>query len=154
MPEADESPSAGREFVQWDRNLDAASSGPTWLKDIRIANAVMQVILEAGNGRSLCELRAFVVMVNHVHVLVRPMVATAKLTQWIKGVSAKTANEILCRTGQQFWQHESYDHWVRTSDELAKIRYYIERNPVRTGFVESAELWSWSSASSLSIRTS
>jgi putative transposase len=145
-PEADQSPSAGRAFVEWDRKLDASASGPTWLKDPRIASAVTDVIMQASSERSLCELGAFVVMVNHVHVLVRPMVRVAQLTQWIKGVSAKNANDILSRTGQQFWQHESYDHWVRTSDEFAGIRYYIERNPVRAGLVESAEQWLWSSA--------
>jgi len=31
-------------------------------------------------------------------------------------VSARRANELLERSGLPFWQRESYDHWVRSSD--------------------------------------
>lgn len=145
-PESSDSVSAGRAFASWDKLLDGGATGPTWLKDGRVASAVTDVTLQSAAERDLCDLVAFVVMVNHVHVLVRPKVAMSGLTQWVKGVSAKAANEILGRTGQQFWQHESYDHYLRTSDEYARIRYYIERNPVRAGLVESADQWTWSSA--------
>ena len=53
---------------------------------------------------------------------------------------------ILGRTGQPFWQDESYDRWVRGPSELEKIVRYIERNPVSAGLVDSIENWRWSSA--------
>jgi hypothetical protein len=49
-------------------------------------------------------------------------------------------------TGLPFWQDESYDHWVRGPEELAKIVRYIEENPVVAGLVSRGEDWRWSSA--------
>jgi len=63
----------------------------------------------------------------------------------LKSYTANRANEILCRTGQ-FWQHESYDHWVRDVDELERIVNYIRMNPVRASLCQSALEWMWSSA--------
>jgi type I restriction enzyme R subunit/putative DNA methylase len=60
--------------------------------------------------------------------------------------AARQANLILGRTGQPFWQDESYDHWVRTEAELEKIVRYIERNPVAAGLAAAVEDWPWSSA--------
>jgi hypothetical protein len=42
---------------------------------------------------------------------------------------ARDANRVLGRTGEPFWQKESYDHWVRNRNEFEKIRAYIEMNP-------------------------
>ena len=60
--------------------------------------------------------------------------------------AARQTNLILGRTGQPFWQDESYDHWVRTEVELEKIVRYIERNPVAAGLAAAVEDWPWSSA--------
>jgi hypothetical protein len=42
--------------------------------------------------------------------------------------------------------NESYDHWVRDADELARIIEYVETNPAKAGMVEAPEDWSFSSA--------
>ena len=55
-------------------------------------------------------------------------------------------NEVLGRAGQPFWQDESFDHWVRSSDELEKLIEYVECNPKWAGLAQSAEKWPWSSA--------
>jgi hypothetical protein len=64
----------------------------------------------------------------------------------LKGSTARSANCILGRTGQPFWQDESYDHYLRQGEPLDRIIAYIERNPVSAGLVSSPELWPWSSA--------
>jgi len=51
-----------------------------------------------------------VVMPNHVHLLILPQVPVAQLMRWLKGSTAREANRILGRTGQPFWQDESWDH--------------------------------------------
>jgi putative transposase len=84
--------------------------------------------------------------VNHVHLLIHPQVKLSRITKAIKNFSAREANAILRRTGQPFWQDESYDHWVRGPRELEKIVRYIEENPVAAGLVKRAEDWRWSSA--------
>jgi hypothetical protein len=53
---------------------------------------------------------------------------------------------LLGRTGQPFWQAESYDHSVRDDRESNRIKGYIENNPVKAGLVASAEDYPWSSA--------
>ena len=85
-------------------------------------------------------------MANHVHVLLLPQIPVARITKGIKGVTAKQANQLLGRTGQYFWQDESYDHWVRDDIEFAKIKSYIEGNPVTAGLVREESDWPWSSA--------
>ena len=52
-------------------------------------------------------------MANHVHILIYPEADLSKITKSIKNFSARQSNAILERTGQPFWQDESYDHWVR-----------------------------------------
>jgi REP element-mobilizing transposase RayT len=90
------------------------------------------------------DLHAYVVMANHVHVLILPHVSPSKLLQSVKGFSAKEANKLLGRTGQAFWQAESYDHWTR-DEEFERVRRYIEHNPVRAGLVGRPEDYRWSS---------
>jgi type I restriction enzyme R subunit/putative DNA methylase len=85
-------------------------------------------------------------MPNHVHLLILPQVSVPVLMRWLKGSTAREANRILGRTGQPFWQDESWDHYLRNSDQLNRTVAYIEGNPVSAGLVGLAELWPWSSA--------
>ena len=85
-------------------------------------------------------------MANHVHLLILPRVALSRLMQTLKGYTAREANKLLGRTGQRFWQAESYDRWVRDSREAERIRAYVENNPVKAGLVLRPEDYQWSSA--------
>ena len=85
-------------------------------------------------------------MANHVHLLVRPRVIASRFLQTLKGYTAREANRLLGRTGQPFWQAESYDHSVRDDRESDRIKAYIENNPVKAGLVANAEDYLWSSA--------
>ena len=138
--------SPGESFVHYDRILDSAQSGPIWLADERIANCVLAVLQEAQRN-NLLQINAFALMANHVHLLLAPFAPLQQITQRIKGATAHRANEILRRAGNPFWQHESYDHWVRSPEERQRIRSYIERNPVSAGLVALPEDYQWSSAS-------
>ena len=129
-----------------DRILDQARSGPLWLKDPRIAQSVISQLSELHRQNMFC-LRAYVLMANHVHILIEPQAPLAQITQRIKGATSREANLILDRSGQPFWQSESFDHWVRNPAQLRKIHTYIERNPVAAGLVQNPEDWPWSSAS-------
>jgi putative transposase len=72
-------------------------------------------------------------------------VSLARITQSLKGYTAREANRRLGRTGQPFWQDESYDHWVRSEAELVRVVEYIESDPVRSGLTTWPEEWRWSS---------
>lgn len=92
------------------------------------------------------DLIAYAIMSNHVHLLIWPKISPAHLLKSLKGASAREANRALGRTGEPFWQKESYDHWVRSSSEFEKIRAYIENNPVKAGLVQKPGDYRWSSA--------
>jgi type I restriction enzyme R subunit/putative DNA methylase len=103
--------------------------------------------LGAARELHLFELHAFAVMPNHVHVLLSSCVPLARLTKGIKRLAASKANELLGRTGQRFWQEESFDHWIRNAAEFERVKHYIEWNPVKAGLCKRPEDWPWSSAS-------
>ena len=92
------------------------------------------------------ELHAWVVMPNHVHAIFQPRAEMAGIMRWLKGRTGRVANQILARTGKPFWQDESFDHWVRSPEELQDLIHYVENNPVKAGLVETKEQWPWSSA--------
>lgn len=91
-------------------------------------------------------LHAYVVMPNHVHILLDPQSPLSRITGGIKGFSSRKANEILRRTGKPFWQDESFDHWIRSRSQFEKVHDYIENNPVKAGLAKGSKDWRWSSA--------
>ena len=138
--------SAGRAFVAQDRELDKAMSGPTWLSDCRVASAIKDALHRGETEMHLYQLQAWVIMPNHVHMLILPNAPLSKIMRWLKGSTARAANLILGRTGQRFWQEESFDHRVQSELDMERIVRYIENNPVSAGFVRAPEAWLWSSA--------
>jgi REP element-mobilizing transposase RayT len=133
-------------FMRKDKALDCSTRGPFWLRDPRIARIVSDAIQFGETGRHFYSLYAWAIMPNHVHVVFEPTVSLPSVMQWLKGRTSRSANRVLRRTGIPFWQDESYDHWIRSSEELKETIGYVESNPVKAGLVESAEEWPWSSA--------
>jgi REP element-mobilizing transposase RayT len=138
--------SSGRAFAALDRLLDEGCVGPLHLKHAAVADMVVEVLHDMSDVQRRYMLHAFVVMSNHVHVLVSPCIPLPQLMKALKGYTAKRANEILGLTGNPFWQEESYDHLVRNAAEGERIRRYIEQNPVRAGLVRETSAYRWSSA--------
>jgi putative DNA methylase len=138
--------SAGQAFVAVDREADKALFGPVWLRDTRIARIVADTLLYGERGRNFYQLHAWVIMPNHVHIVLLPKTSLAVITRWLKGSTARRANVILGRTGEAFWQDESFDHRVRDEAELERLVRYVERNPVNAGLVTNACDWRWSSS--------
>jgi REP element-mobilizing transposase RayT len=83
-------------------------------------------------------------MSNHVHLLVRPLVEPAVFLKIIKAFTARRVNQALGRGGP-LWQHESFDHWIRSQAEFEETVEYIEANPVRAGLVTRPQDFRWSS---------
>ncbi len=129
-----------------DRHLDTTRTGPMYLRQEEIARLVLSS-LRRGVEIGHYLLGSYVIMANHVHALLLPAISPSRLLRALKGSSAREANHVLGRTGETFWQAESYDHWVRDEIEYRRIAAYIENNPVRAGLVARAEDYAWSSAS-------
>ena len=133
---------SGEAFVLMDRYLDSARGG------ILTQESIAQIVLNslfAGEALLHYDLGPFVIMPNHVHVLLLPKVNPSQLLKSLKGSTAREANRLLNRTGEPFWQRESYDHWVRNTQEWDKIARYIETNPVKAGLAKTPEEYRWSS---------
>lgn len=137
---------SGQAFVAMDRILDPAETGPRYLAMAAIAHMVIEAIRNRERELKHYELHAFVLMANHLHLLITPTMDFSKIMHSLKRYTAAEANRILGRTGQRFWQDESYDRLVRDGAEFDRIRHYIENNPVKAGIVSTPEDYVWSSA--------
>lgn len=83
----------------------------------------------------------FVVMPNHVHLLVQFLEAVDMQRQcesW-KHFTATLINRELGRTGH-FWQGESFDHLVRSPEQFEALRQYIAENPRQANLREGEYL--------------
>jgi REP element-mobilizing transposase RayT len=92
------------------------------------------------------ELRAWVVMPNHVHVLFQTGSESMSRTveNW-KKFTAHEANKLIGRQGQ-FWFGDYWDTFMRDSEHELRTRQYIETNPVKAFLVREVKGWPWSSA--------
>ncbi len=72
----------------------------------------------------------FVVMPNHVHVIVIPRGegTFSKITHSWKSYTAIELNKIINQRGP-VWMPESFDHIIRSPELLERIRQYIKDNP-------------------------
>jgi putative transposase len=136
------SQSSGEAFVHMDRLLDEQRAGPTYLCMPAIAAVVADSI---GRGAD-CDylLHAWVVMPNHVHLLITRRVDVPALMRRLKGASARGSNKLLGQTGRPFWHGESYDRLVRSANEFQRIEHYILQNPVKARLARSPEEYAWS----------
>lgn len=82
-------------------------------------------------------LKAFVVMPNHVHLLLQLFrdYQMESVMKSIKSFTAKKINEAEHRSGR-IWQRESYDHIVRDEDEYKHTLKYIYFNNKELAWIE------------------
>jgi len=116
-----------RYFIELDR-----CHGACWLRRPQAAEAVAKAFRFYDGTRLHCG--DFVVMPNHAHWLLIPF-ADEDLETILKSVkqySSSQVNLLAGRTGR-LWKKESFDHIVRSPEELDRIRTYIEQNPVKAG---------------------
>ena len=74
---------------------------------------------------------------------VLPKTPLPQMMRWLKGSTARWANQQLGRTGEPFWQDESFDRIVRDSAEFEEKLSYIYNNSFkRWPQLESYE-WLW-----------
>jgi putative transposase len=122
--------------------------------------------IEAARQRHRFDLWAFVVMPDHVHLIVRPQDPCYEMRRILAGIKlpvAKRAIQYLVaeeslwlerisrqrgrRTERLFWQSGGgYDRNITSGKTLMQMIDYLHLNPVRKGLVERARDWKWSSA--------
>ena len=134
LPPAERREFADRFSAKLNDWLDAGM-GTCALADPAAAGIVEDVLRHFDGDRYA--LGEFVVMPNHVHLLVTPAPdwELSNLEQAWKSISAKRINELHGTSGP-LWQHESFDHIVRDADWLAFYERYIRENPLKARLPE------------------
>ncbi len=89
--------SSGKAFACLDRLLDEQRAGPLYLRMPDIAEVVADAIGQGAAGDYL--LHAWVVMPNHVHLLITPQAEVSALLRRLKGASARESNKLLGANG-------------------------------------------------------
>jgi REP element-mobilizing transposase RayT len=95
------------------------------------------------------DLRAAVVMPDHVHLLLTPLrdergwpYGLPQILKLLKGTSARSINKLLGCRGT-VWQDESFDHVLRSQESLENRLEYLRQNPVLRGLVTNPEDYRW-----------
>jgi REP-associated tyrosine transposase len=116
----------------------------------KLPEAARDLALEAcvhANARK-CVLHAAVIMPDHAHLVCTPLADTEgyfsipEIMHAIKSESAHRINKALGRRGH-VWQDESFDHVLRSAENLEEKIAYILANPVRAGLVNHAGEYRW-----------
>ncbi len=119
--------------------------GNCYLNDPRVAEMVQDSLLFYDGER--CALWAWVVMPNHVHLLVTPAEGEelSVILHSLKSYTAHKANRILGRTGR-FWQRESFERYICDCEHFQNVVAYIENKPVKARLCGKPSDWPYSSA--------
>jgi putative transposase len=93
------------------------------------------------------QLHAFVLMPEHVHLLLTPShdVTLEHAIQLIKGGYSHALGSILGRK-REIWQRGFTDHRIRDDQDFVDHKNYIHRNPVERGLVNDPREYRYCSA--------
>ncbi|MFA5032254.1 MAG: amylo-alpha-1,6-glucosidase [bacterium] len=135
---------------RYDKLLDN-SYGSCVLDNPKCKEIVENAIMYFDNERYYLD--KYIIMPNHVHVIVIPK-GIWTLTQILHSWKSFTANEInkLLHQKTELWMHESFDHIIRSPEQLEKIRKYIKDNPKNSHKQDACDT-EVTQASSLSSRS-
>jgi putative transposase len=109
---------------------------------------------------------AYVIMPEHVHLIVLPLSPQYDISLFLKSLKQAVSRKakhylqlhdttwlerLTVRRGSKFvfrfWQSgPGYDRNIHSEAELLEKTNYIHNNPVKRGLVKTAEEWEWSSA--------
>ena len=90
-------------------------------------------------------LHEFVIMPDHIHILITSVTSLEKAVQFIKGGFSYRAKKEL-NSNMEIWQKGSQDQRIRDAADCDVHVNYICQNPVRKGLCERAEEYLYSSA--------
>jgi|GEM_PF-4334096 len=88
------------------------------------------------------ELFSFVIMLDHVHILVGCQ-AAKDISVLLQRMKSYTSHKIkgMCKIDTPVWRLGTYDRVVRNDRELIEFENYIIYNPVKAGYVDEPEKW-------------
>ena len=91
-----------------------------------------------------CLIVDFVVMDNHIHLLMEPRGehSLSDCMKWLMGVYTMSYNRVY-KTWGSVWGGRFFSRPIGGLADVAATIEYIDRNPVRAFLVERAEEWEW-----------
>lgn len=101
-------------------------------------------LLLTHSGTYRCKVHAYVLMSNHVHLLLTPAAEFGRMMKAVGQQYAQYFNLRYRRTGP-LWESRYRAHVVQDDAHFLTCQRYIELNPVRAGMCESAGAYHWSS---------
>ncbi len=126
--------------IYLDQNYGSAS-----LRNPHVARLVQNALLNWNGDKYI--LISWVIMPNHVHILLRPLAdhSISSIMHSIKSFTSHAANKMLEREGS-FWSKEYFDRYIRNARHFINTVRYIEQNPVKAKLCSKAEDWEFGSA--------
>jgi putative transposase len=123
--------------VTWQRS-------PIFRVEARAALLVEVLLGYRDQGKYL--LHEFVVMPDHVHLLLTPVIEISleRAVQFIKGGYSYRLRKV---EKIQVWQESFTNHRIRDAEDYARHREYIHLNPLRARLAQSTGAYLFSSAS-------
>ena len=88
-----------------------------------------ELLLEETRARHNARIYAYVLMPEHVHLLINEP-PNILLNQWIKSFKQATSRK-LKGSSDQFWQTRYFDRNISGEDSRSEVIRYIHRNPVK-----------------------
>jgi putative transposase len=103
-------------------------------------------LLQEYSQRHSCAVHAYVLMSNHIHLLVSPaeVPCISRMMRDVNQIFGQHLNRRLNKCGC-VWQGRFKAILVHTGEYFLACQRYIELNPVRAGMVEKPHLYPWSS---------
>ena len=102
----------------------------------RATRPLFERALEAARRKYCFRVIGYVVMPEHVHLLV-----TEPETETLAVAMQAMKQSVSRRRGGHFWQPRYHDFNVRSEKKRIEKLRYIHRNPVRRGLVKNPEDW-------------
>jgi putative transposase len=103
----------------------------------------VEEILEQTRQRHEARIYAYVLMPEHVHLLISepPHILLAQFLKSFK----QAASRKLKGERERFWQDRYFDRNIRGEEGRSEVIQYIHRNPVKRGLAARPEDYPWSS---------
>ena len=88
-----------------------------------------------------CEVMAWCLMPEHVHVLIQVRTEGGDILRFLHGYKAWTGRVMREAGLGRVWERSFWDRHARSRDDIVAIVSYVMHNPVRRGFCKRPEEW-------------
>jgi putative transposase len=120
-----------------------ARSGSAPFQNAALNDAVIAALLPA-RERANCDLYAYCLMPDHLHVVAAPRFDGQCVLRFVaafKSLSTHTAWR--CGRRGALWQPRFYDHIIRDEQSFGWVCQYTLDNPVRAGLIAEDDAYRW-----------